>query len=277
MTESTPRTELAEFLRTRRARVQPSDVGLPGSERRRTPGLRREEVAQLADVGVSWYTWLEQGRDIHVSEPLLERLARALRLNATERAHLFELAHGRPAPRPAGPAQVSPALQRVLDTHPYPALVATPLGTIVAWNSAACLLYGDFATLDERGRNHLWSVFMGRGRHALHTDWERMARRSVASFRLEAARAADRSDFDALVTELSTVSPEFVRFWNDHEVVEIPQGLKVVHHPELGALEFEHVALNYSEPNAHTLRVTLYTPVPGESTERADQLFGVKR
>jgi transcriptional regulator with XRE-family HTH domain len=269
------RSELAEFLRTRRARVQPGDVGLPNGERRRTPGLRREEVAQLADVGVSWYTWLEQGRDIHVSEPLLERLARALRLTPTERAHLFELAHGRPAPRPAEPAQLSPALQRVIDTHPYPAIVATPRWDIVAWNSAASVLYGDFALLSDKERNHLWSLFMNPERRARIPEWERTARGSVAGFRLEAARSPDRSEFDALAAELSRESPEFARFWNEHEVIEVPQGVKMFLHPELGPIEFEHVTLAYSEPNARPLRVTLYTPRPGESSERARALFGV--
>src|SRR5712664_209881 len=123
---ATARAELARFLRSRRARIRPADVGLPQGTRRRALGLRREEVARLADVGVSWYTWLEQGRDIHVSEPLLERLAHALRLTATERAHLFALAHGRPAARPViTPTAVSGALQRVLEAHPFPALVST--------------------------------------------------------------------------------------------------------------------------------------------------------
>ena len=274
ITQLTPRTELAEFLRTRRARVQPVDVGLPNGERRRTPGLRREEVAQLADVGVSWYTWLEQGRDIHVSEPLLERLARALRLTPTERAHLFELAHGRPAPRPVEPGRVSAALQRVLDTHPYPALVSTPRRDVVAWNAAASVLYGDFELLSEKNRNHLWSMFMNLERRALFLDWELTARGSVASFRLEAARAADRSEYDALISELLLCSSEFARIWNDHELVEIPEGLKTLVHPQVGVLEFEHVTLAYAEPNARALRVTLYTPLPGESTERARLLFG---
>ena len=273
MSQAPTRSELAEFLRTRRARVRPADVGLPNGERRRTPGLRREEVAQLADVGVSWYTWLEQGRDIHVSEPLLERLALALRLTATERAHLFELAHGRPAPRPAEPARVSAALQRVLDTHPYPAIVATPLWDLVAWNAAASVLYGDFALLSPKERNHLWSIFTNPERRARMPQWEHTARRSVAGFRLEAARAADRSAFDALAAELMRVSPDFARFWNDHEVVELPAGSKVVVHPEVGAIEFEHVTLSYSEPDARALRVTLYTPTPGESSERARVLF----
>lgn len=274
MTQNAPRSELAEFLRTRRARVQPADVGLPNGERRRTPGLRREEVAQLASVGVSWYTWLEQGRDIHVSQPLLERLAGALRLTSTERAHLFELAQGRPGPRPTEAAEVSPALQRVLDTHPYPALVSTPLWDLVAWNAAASLLYGDFGLLTPKERNHLRSIFLNPERRERMLEWEITARRSVAGFRLEAGRAADRREFDALAAELGRESPDFARFWNDHELVEIPQGTKVIVHPAVGAIEFEHVTLFYSEPDARALRVTLYTPRAGESSERARALFG---
>ncbi|WP_163991094.1 helix-turn-helix transcriptional regulator [Pyxidicoccus caerfyrddinensis] len=275
---STPRiprrAELAQFLRTRRARVRPAEVGLPAGTRRRTPGLRREEVARLADVGVSWYTWLEQGRDIHVSEPLLERLARALHLTPTERAHLFELAHGRPAARPAiAPARVSDALQRVIDDYPFPALVSTRRWDVLAWNAPAVILYGDFGLLPPERRNGLWSLFMNPDRRARMPGWEADARRAVAGFRLDAARAADRTEFDALVEELASVSPEFARFWGEHDVVEGPEGLKVIDHPGLGVIEFEHVALTHSEPDGHQLRVTLYSPRPGASTTRARKLF----
>src|SRR5258707_9738306 len=134
---ATARAELAQFLRSRRARIRPADVGLPQGTRRRALGLRREEVARLAEVGVSWYTWLEQGRDIHASEPFLERLARALCLTPTERAYLFALAHGRPAARPAiAPTQVSQALQRVIAAHPFPAFASTMRGDVLAWNRA---------------------------------------------------------------------------------------------------------------------------------------------
>ncbi len=276
MSQTSPRAELAEFLRSRRARVRPADVGLPSGERRRTPGLRREEVAQLADVGVSWYTWLEQGRDIHVSEPLLERLARALRLTPTERAHLFELAHGRPAPRPAiAPTEVSDAVQRVLDAHPYPGLVSTPRRDILAWNAAAVTLYGDFAHQSRLERNGIWSAFMMPERRRTLVDWEQATRSMLAGFRYEWARAADRAEFDELIAELSRTSPDFVRFWHDHEVVDAPHGLKLVTHEELGVIEFEHVTLSYTEPDGRALRVSLYTPRPGESTERARRLFGL--
>jgi transcriptional regulator with XRE-family HTH domain len=275
-TPAPPRAELSQFLRSRRARVHPADVGFPDSGRRRTPGLRREEVARLADVGVSWYTWLEQGRDIHVSEPLLERLAGALRLTPTERSHLFELAHGRPAARPAiAPDTVSNALQRVLDAHPYPALVSTRRWDVLAWNGPAVILYGDFALLPFEERNGLWSMFMNPERRARMPGWEENARRTVAGFRLDAARAADRMEFDALAAKLASVSPEFARFWGEHDVVERAEGLKVIVHPDVGPIELEHITLAHSEPDGHALRVTLYSPRPGESAERARRLFGV--
>ncbi|RKH63974.1 helix-turn-helix transcriptional regulator [Corallococcus aberystwythensis] len=268
------RDELARFLRSRRERLRPEDVGLPSGSRRRTPGLRREELARLADVGVSWYTWLEQGRDIHVSEPLLERLVVALRLTPTERLHLFELAHGRPASRPvSSPASVSDALQRLLDAHPFPALVSTRRWDIVAWNAAATVLYADLTQPTSEERNGLWSLFMNPERRARMPAWEEAVRRAVAGFRMDAARAADRSEFDALVEKLQAASPEFARLWSEHDVVETPSMLKVIILPELGPIEFESVMLTHSEPDGRELRVSFYQPRPGPHLERARALF----
>ncbi|MFY0581019.1 helix-turn-helix transcriptional regulator [Cystobacter fuscus] len=272
---SSPRSELGHFLRTRRARLRPSDVGLPEGARRRTPGLRREEVAQLADVGVSWYTWLEQGRDIHVSEPLLERLAQALRLTPTERAHLFALAQGRPAASPLiAPAGVSEALQRVLDVHPFPALVATMRWDYLAWNTAAVRLYGDFSKLTPALRNGLWRLFTDPDRRRMIPAWEQNARASVQRFRLDAARSADRSAFDELAAALSRVSPEFARWWGDHDVVEVGEGSKELIHSDVGLVRFDYVTLTQAEPDGRVLRVTFYSPQAGESEERTRRLFG---
>jgi transcriptional regulator with XRE-family HTH domain len=269
-----PRVELAQFLKSRRARVRPADVGFPDGARRRTPGLRREEVARLADVGVSWYTWLEQGRDIHVSEPLLERLARALLLTASERAYLFELAQGRPAARPTiAPSVVSDALRRVIDAHPYPAFVSTLRRDFLALNEPAKVLYGDILSLPVEQRNGLWSFFMNMDRRKQVPDWENTARAAVATFRLDAARAADRTEFDALAVSLSNVSPDFARFWNDHDVIEVTEGTKEFLDAEHGKIEFELVTLAHSEPDGRTLRVILYSPKQGKSTERANKLF----
>lgn len=223
---------------------------------------------------MSWYTWLEQGRDIHVSEPLLERLARALRLTPTERAHLFDLAHGRPAARPElSPVAVSDTLRRIRDAHPFPALVSNRRWDVLAWNEAAAILFGDLALMPAEQRNGLWALFMNPERRARMPGWEADARRAVAGFRLDAARAADRTEFDALTNALAEVSPEFARFWSEHDVVEIPEGVKVLIHPDVGPMEFEHVTLAHADPDGHVLRVSLYSPRPGESLERARKLF----
>ena len=271
-TSVSKRIELASFLRDRRARIAPSDVGLPEGARRRTPGLRREEVAQLAEVGASWYTWLEQGRDIHASEALLERLCVALRLNATERSHLFELAQGR-SPRGAVAVadSVSEPLQRMIDALPSPAVVSTPRWDVVGMNRSAILLWSD-----RRGTNSLWSMFATPSDPSAHADRaarDRHARKLVARFRLEAGRAADREPFDSLASELSEVSPEFRALWLEHDVIAEPEGVKIVRHPEAGAIELDHIALVHSEPDGRTLHVTIYTPRPGESSERAAKLF----
>lgn len=263
------RPELAAFLRGRRARVHPHDVGLPNGSRRRTPGLRREEVAQLADVGASWYTWLEQGRDIQVSEALLERLAQALRLSPSERSHLFVLAQGRmPSIKTMAQTSVSVALHRVIDIHPYPAIVTTPRRDIVAMNPAAEMLFGKMV-----GQNSLRSMFANPKTRKRRPTWEVDARRLVALFRIEAGRAADRSEFDALITELNEISEDFRRLWKEHEITDVIEGAKIVSHPDVGEIELDHVTLMHAEADGRVLRVTLYTPKAGLSTTRAAKLF----
>jgi transcriptional regulator with XRE-family HTH domain len=254
--------------------VKPTDVGVRVSGRRRTPGLRREEVARLADVGISWYTWLEQGRSINVSQPLLERLARALRLTATEREHLFALAQGRPAPRPpASPAVVTEALQQVLHAHPFPAWVSTPRRDFLAWNRAHTVLYGDFGELPVTERNGLRLVFLNPRIRSQMPNWEAQARASVASFRVAAARAADRAPFDTLVDSLTRASPEFARIWSEHDVAEVTEGAKIVLHETAGRLEFQHVSLAHAEPDGEVVQVTLSAPRPGPNEARTRELF----
>lgn len=265
MKSASNRAELASFLRVRRSRLAPTAVGLPPGARRRTPGLRREEVALLAQVGVSWYTWLEQGRDIQVSESLLERLSQALRLDPAERSHLFELAQGRSPRQIAVPTEVvSAALQRTLDAHPNPAVVSTPRWDVVAMNGPALAVWGD-----RRGMNSLWSMFTERALRAEAPDGGVHARNLVARFRYEAGRAADRAPFDQLAGDLAERSPEFRALWEAHELEATPEGVKVVRHPEAGDIELDHIALLHVEPDGRTLRVMLYTPRPGVSAARA--------
>jgi hypothetical protein len=269
MAPASKRTELASFLRDRRSRLAPSTVGLPNGTRRRTPGLRREEVALLAGVGVSWYMWLEQGRDIHVSEGVLERLSQALRLDNAERSHLFELAQGRP-PRHTvlSTDVVSDTLRRVVDMHPHPVVVTTTRWDVVALNAPAEALWGD-----RSGTNSLRVMFTDLLLKPGPPDTPLHARNMVARFRYEAGRTADRAPFDQLAGELAEQSPEFRALWDEHELLATPVGAKVVRHPDVGDIELDHSMLLYVEPDGRTLRVTFYTPRPGISTSRAQDAY----
>ena len=182
--------ELGDFLRTRRARLAPEDVGLPRGNRRRAPGLRRAEVAQLAGVSVDWYTWLEQGRPITVSTQVLESLVQALHLNANEREHLFFLAHQQPPPeRAMEPETVSATLQHFLDHQGLsPAFVLGRRWDVVAWNEAARVVFGDFGQMTTLERNAVWRIFTSPTHRQLLVDWEGDARRVLAQFRASCGR-----------------------------------------------------------------------------------------
>jgi transcriptional regulator with XRE-family HTH domain len=214
MNDQERRNELAHFLRTRRERLSPEDAGLPGGSRRRTPGLRREELAQIASIGVTWYTNLEQGRAITVSTQILESLARVFDLNAIERNHLFLLAHKQ---QPADPypftTAVSPALQRILDSvGTSPAYVANPRWDVLAWNQAMARVYTDYGALPLRERNILRLMFTHPLQRMLLANWEQAAQGLLALFRASTERYVGDPWRSALVAELELVSPEF-RAW----------------------------------------------------------------
>lgn len=213
------RHELAAFLRARRERLVPTEVGLPSGGRRRTPGLRREEVAALAGVGVTWYTWLEQGRDIGVSAVFLDSLARVLRLDAAERRHLFLLAHERP---PAEPGKtwcvVPPPVMRLMhDLAPHAAYILNLRWDVLASNAPAEHLFG-FGRHPPARRNLLWLLFTDPLLHARFHDWERQAAAMLSSFRRDYARATQEADIHELVDELRKVSPDFSQWWQRHDV-----------------------------------------------------------
>jgi transcriptional regulator with XRE-family HTH domain len=271
LARSEGRRELAEFLKSRRSRLSPAEVGMAAGGRRRTPGLRREEVAQLAGVGVTWYTWFEQGREIQVSTHFLENLARALRLDAAEREHLFALAHHRPPPLVCAVSVASPALQHMLDTLPNPAYVKTARWDMVAWNRPLTLLFGDFLRIAPPRRNSLWLLFTDPLYRRLMPAWEQDVRRAMARFRLDFGRSGNNPAFQQLIAELDAASPEFHRWWPQHDVDGFGEGLKRVIHPELGEIEFEHNA--FTVENAPDLRLIIYTPAPGESADKARRLF----
>jgi transcriptional regulator with XRE-family HTH domain len=258
MHESGRRQALADFLRKRRARLSPIEVGLPAGTRRRTPGLRREEVAQLANMGTSWYVWLEQGRDVHPSAQVLESLAQALRLTPNERRHLFLLA-GQALPPHASPLEesVSPALQQLLDDlNPNPAYVMGRRWDILAWNKAADALFAIPEASSPYARNLIWQFFTSPTmRNRPH--WEQVARGMLAEFRAASARYPGDERFEELIEDLKQVSPEFCRWWLHHDARSVLDGHKVIEHPTLGYLEFEHI--NLQVLNDPDVRIMIYT------------------
>jgi transcriptional regulator with XRE-family HTH domain len=259
------RSELADFLRKRRAHLQPEDVGLPAGGRRRTPGLRREEVAHLAGVGATWYTWLEQGRDVRASLDVLEALSRALRLTPAERTHLVLLGRGEEPPPCKSDERVSPTLRRLIENlGANPAYVMGRRWDYLAYNSAACALLGDFDAVPRAARNHLWMHFMDPARREMFPDWERSSRLLVAKFRADHARHIGDPSFDELVTTMRKSSPEFCKLWKKHEVATTAVGRKVVQHPVAGTMVFEHAVFNPQD--APEQRMILYSPLPDENT-----------
>jgi transcriptional regulator with XRE-family HTH domain len=263
------REQLRDFLRTRRARLTPGDVGMAAVGRRRTPGLRREEVAALAGVGVSWYTWLEQGRDINVSPEVLDAIARALRLTEPERAHLYLLAGLNP-PRPAGsPVTDVPAeLRHLLDAWaPRPAVLQDRYWNLLAVNDSARTVFG----YCDSDHNCLVTFFTNLRYRRMQVQWSSVAPGVVAAFRADAARFPGDRGFGRVVAELSAASSEFAELWARHDVGEHVQTVKAVHHPEAGDLLFDTTTLAVADGTDR--HVVLYNPRPGTGTaERLERL-----
>jgi transcriptional regulator with XRE-family HTH domain len=264
MQEHARRQALADFLRQRRAQLTPAGVELPPGIRRRTPGLRREEVAQLASVGTSWYVWLEQGRDVHPSAQVLESLAQALRLTPNERRHLFLLAGQPLPPSPVSSAEekISPAIQQMLsDLNPTPAYVLGRRYDYLVWNKAADALFAISDAISDAScpyaRNLIWRLFTSPTMRE-RPNWEQVARATLAEFRTASARYPGDPWFEELIEDLKQVSPEFCQWWPHHDVRSSLDGHKVINHPTLGYLEFEHVTLQMlSNPD---IRIMIYTP-----------------
>lgn len=267
------RAELADFLRQRRANLQPEEVGLQGGGRRRTPGLRREEVAQLAGVGTTWYTWLEQGRDVRASLDVLEAIARALRMDNAERTHLILLGRGEQPPPCKSPAErVSPTLRRLVENlGPNPAYILGRRWDYLAWNDAAVALLGDLGAIPRGQRNHAWLTFTDPARRQMFTDWERSSRILVAKFRADSARHLGDPEFEALIKALRDSSPEFCRAWKRHEVTSSGEGRKDLIHPIAGVLSFSHAVFHPQESSEQ--RLILYSPLP--ENETAEKLAGL--
>jgi len=255
------REELADFLRTKRASLQPEDVGLPDGGRRRTPGLRREEVAMLAGVGATWYTWLEQGRDVRASLEVLEALSRALRLSAAERSHVILLGRGEQAGPCKAPAEeVSPTLRRLVEnTGPGPVYLLGRRWDYLAWNSAFEHVFNWEPGPDPLSRNHIWVWFMDPSRRSLcSTDWATSARLLVAKIRADSARNIGDPAFEELISALESSSPEFRKLWKRHEVAGSGTGRKDLNHPVVGPLVFDHAVFNHGDLGEQ--RLVVYSP-----------------
>ena len=268
------RVELAEFLRTRRARVRPSEVGLPAGIRRRTPGLRREEVAQLAGISVDYYARLEQGRSPRPSRQVLAALARALRLADDERRHLFHLAGevpGPPGPSPDVSAGTLHLLDRLQDV---PAFVIDVKYDLLAWNPMAAALLGDLSRLPKSERNLVWQLFCGVGYPELYSpeDVAEFADQCVADLRAAAARYPTDPGVRNLVARLRANSPEFVRRWEQHRVGVRRGSTKRIRHPVVGELELQHEILEITDRGQ---RLIIYTAPPGSPSLEALRLLQV--
>ncbi|PRD43730.1 transcriptional regulator [Phyllobacterium phragmitis] len=267
------RTELADFLRRRRESLSPLDVGLPPGKRRRTPGLRREEVAALAGVGLSWYTWLEQGRDINVSAAFLDNVSRVLKLDETERRHLFLLAHHRP-PAINGRAwcALPPLVRRLIDDLELrPAYVMNLRWDVIGWNTAAELLFG-FDGRDPAERNMLWMLFGDDSLSDRIVEWDNQAPQILASFRRDFAQAPEDEDMIGLVEALEQRSPAFRDLWRRHDVHGRCQGRRSFLVVGIGAVAFDHSTLIVDEEKH--LRLVAYAALAGEdASERFERLL----
>ncbi|WP_442812814.1 MmyB family transcriptional regulator [Streptomyces sp. NBC_01800] len=265
------RHELAGFLRSRRERITPEQVGLPRGRRRRTPGLRREEVAQLSAVGVTWYTWLEQARDIQVSPQVLDALARALLLDRSERTHLFSLAGAvDPAPGTECPS-VTPALREMLwQLDPIPACVQNSRYDILAYNRTYGRLLCDLDAVAPENRNCMLLSYTDENWRASVVDLPEMNRVMAAKFRASMAEHLAEPAWKALVKRLETASPEFREIWARHEVVGPGGRTKLFRNAQVGLVRLDHTDL-WLGPSTGPRMVT-YVPADEESRERLERL-----
>lgn len=269
-----PESALGAYLKDRRTKLDPAALGFP-VQRRRTPGLRREEVAQRAHISPTWYTWLEQGRGGAPSAEVLGRIAHALMLTDFEREHLFLLGLGRPPDvRYQQREGVTPRLQRVLDAlDPSPAIIRTACWDVVAWNRAATVMLLDYGSLPPERRNILRYIFLDPRPRAEQLDWESVARFVLGAFRVDAARAGAAAAVQPLVDELSHISPEFKAMWADNEIRGAHgEAVKHITHPTLGPLAFEYSA--FAVDGRTDLSMVVYNPATPEDAQKISGRVG---
>jgi transcriptional regulator with XRE-family HTH domain len=265
------RRELGAFLRNRRERVQPEDVGLRSSRRRRTPGLRREEVAQLAGVGVTWYTWLEQGREINPSAQVLDAIARTLQFDSHEQSHLFTLAGIATTTVAAQCIELCPTVQPLLDQlEPFPACVLNDRLDLLAYNRVYASFFEGLDAIPVEDRNLLWLTFTDAAWRRPIVDWDESVGNLVAEYRAAMARHLDEPAWKLLVARLHRASPEFRAFWERHDVQSVVSRRKRALHPTAGLLSVEYTNLWLGE--RHGTRIVAFTPADERTRKRLDAL-----
>lgn len=266
---------LGAYLKDRRMRLNPGSFGF-STARRRTPGLRREEVAQRANISPTWYTWLEQGRGGAPSADVLDRISRALMLTDIEREHLFLLGLGRPPEAHyQGSTGVTPRLQRVLDAlDPAPAVIKTATWDVIAWNQAATIMFTDYGKLPPEQRNILRFIFLDPHARAAQYNWENVARFVLGSFRVESTRAGAIAEVEPLVEELCRLSPEFRTMWHENDLQSAPhEAVKHIRHPVLGQIAFEFST--FAVDGRTDLSMVVYNPATTEDAARIQALIPV--
>ncbi|MEU0807815.1 helix-turn-helix transcriptional regulator [Streptomyces sp. NPDC005970] len=269
------RPQLADFLRTRRARVTPADVGMAPGLRRRTPGLRREEVAQLSGVGVTWYTWLEQGRPINASAQVLDAVARTLRLDQAEREHLYDLAEVPYAPDPADEARtVGPEVQGIIDAmDPLPAVVYNARYDMLALNDAYRALFPSLAIAPRAERNALWQLFSHPGCCSMFINRANELPLMVATLRGGYGRHVGEPAWEEFINRLLGLSEEFARMWRSGDVAPPGSRIKLVRHASVGELRLISTSLVIQ--GAPESRVVVYTPSDEQSRAYLDRLRAI--
>lgn len=266
------RTELAAFLRARRERINPEDFGLPVGTRRRTAGLRREELAQLAGVGVTWYTWLEQGRPINASVQVLDAIARTLRLDATERGHLFRLAEvpGSAAPADCAECPLPPEVQRILDALPYPASVVTERFDLLAWNRLYAALFPRLTQAPSTERNTLLSCLTSPACCSPVPEQDKYTAALIAQLRMAYGRHVGDPAWTHFIRRLEALSPTFAAIWAAHDVAQPASHIKRFRHPALGAIVTKSTSFAVAAvPGA---RMVVYTPDDAQSEQAVARL-----
>lgn len=267
------RPELSAFLRSRRARVTPDQVGMPPGARRRTPGLRREEVAQLAGVGVTWYTWLEQGRPINASAHVLGAIARTLRLDAAEREHLYRLAE---VPPPAADAEAPAEVPGDLDTilralDPLPAMVVNARTDVLRWNRAYAALHPGLVSAPSGERNTIWNLFAVSPAHTHIANRDEQAPEAVATFRYRYSRHLDEPHWQGFVARLCSASPLFAGLWATHDVAAPRLCDKRYDIPAVGEIALRSTGMDLTDHPG--LRLVVHTPADERSRQHLDRIL----